>query len=87
MHARSVQEVEGQTVIYHLDWISSFLSLWAIYLLGKKLWWAWLLSLVNIGIFLYMNIHFKLWGLVPANIIATGIFIKNARDWYCDSRN
>ena len=79
--------MEGRSVIYHLDWISSILSLWAIWVLGKKCWWGWLISLVNTFIFFYMNVHFKLWGLMPANIIALGIFIKNAREWYHDPRN
>ncbi len=72
-------------MIYHLDWISSGISVWVMYVLGKKIWWGWVLSIFNLIFFVFVNVHFKLWGFLPSNAVCLIIFIKNAKEWYRDS--
>ena len=34
-------------MIWHLDWVSSVIAVTAIYTIGKRKWWGWLLNFVN----------------------------------------
>jgi nicotinamide riboside transporter PnuC len=69
-------------VPFHLDWVSGFLSLFVMYVVGKKIWWGWLLGIVNIAMFIYINTTYKLWGFLPANFIMLAIMAKNTWQWY-----
>ena len=74
------------SVPFHLDWVFGTTSLITLYFIGKKKWWAWILSFVTAIGYIYINAHFGLYGLIPVNVIALWITAKNAWDWYHDDR-
>lgn len=73
-------------MIYHLDYVAGFLSLAGMYIVGKKLWWGWVVNLVNLVALVYINCHFALWGFIPVNIIMAVIFAKNTITWYKEAK-
>jgi hypothetical protein len=69
------------TGVYHLDWICGSFSLLGMYVVGRKLWWGWLINAVNTCMLVYINVHFQLWGFLPVNALMIALFVRNAYKW------
>jgi len=64
-----------------MDWITGFLSILAIYLLGNKNRWGWVAQFINQFFWLYIVFHKELWGLLPVIIVITYLSIRNFIIW------
>jgi len=72
-------------LIHHADWVASAISLVGTYFVGRKKWWGWLIHVVNLGIFTYINVVFALWGFMPLNMMLLVLYLKNSRNWRVQS--
>jgi hypothetical protein len=70
-----------------LDWFSSLLTISSMIVVGRQLWWGWVLAAVNCFVLLYIAHQSGLSGLIPANIICLAIYAKNTRDWLKDDKS
>ena len=65
----------------HLDYVCGALSLLSTYALGKKRAWGWAVSAATNALFLWLDIRFALWGLVPVAVIAGAMSLRNLIQW------
>jgi len=63
-------------------WLSSLFMLSGMYVVGKKLWWGWILNISAMPFFLCIDLHYRLWGFIMFNFITTSIATKNLIVWY-----
>lgn len=68
-------------MIYHADYIAGALSFVGMYLVGKKKWYGWVINLITNAVYIALNVHFALWGLLPGNVVMVFLFIHNAWKW------
>ena len=61
-----------------LSWISASLTVIGMYLVGRKLWYGWI---VNLFILAYINYTFRLYGFLVLNGFLFILFMKNAVQW------
>jgi Nicotinamide mononucleotide transporter len=73
-------------IAYHLDWVAAITALVGVYLVGRKLWYGWLVHMANLIPLTIINVHYGLWGFMPLNIVLLAIYIKNLRDWLKDGQ-
>jgi hypothetical protein len=81
-HARSFTGTQVK-----LDWFSSLLTVSSMIVVGRQLWWGWVLAAVNCFVLLYIAHESGLSGLIPANIICLAIYAKNTREWLKDDKS
>lgn len=65
----------------HIDWVGCAVSLAALVLVGRKHWSGWIFSAVSQLVFLWINWHMGLYGLVPMSVISFCISVYNAAKW------
>lgn len=65
-----------------LDWLISVISVAAIYLNGRKIWWGWLLSMLVVILLVIVNLELHLYGFLPLNAVCLALYVKNCRAWY-----
>ena len=63
-------------------WMSSFFMISGMYVVGKKLWWGWILNCAAMPLFLGIDLHYRLWGFVAFNAVTTAISVRNLIIWY-----
>lgn len=69
-------------MIWHvLPWVLSFITLYSVYLAGNKNVWAWRLGLGNQVLWLALNIHLEVWGLLPLCFCMAIIYARNWLKW------
>jgi hypothetical protein len=64
-----------------MDWVVGAMSIAAIYLQGRKIWWGWLVQLINQGFWLYIVVHSRLWGLLPVVVSISVLAAYNMVQW------
>lgn len=69
-----------------MDWITGFVSVAAMYLQGRKLWYGWLLALLNQVLWLYLALSRELWGLLPVIAAVTAMSAVNTVRWGREAR-
>lgn len=63
-------------------WLSSLCMIGGMYVVGKKLWWGWILNLTAMPLFLCIDLHYGLWGFVAFNAVTTSIAARNLVIWF-----
>ena len=69
-----------------LDWLSSFLTVVSMLMVGRHQWWGWLVAALNCFVLLYIAFQSGLGGLIPANIICLAIYARNTHEWLKSSQ-
>lgn len=70
-----------------MDWLAAGLTILSCELLVHKKWYGWILGLVNQGVWYYISITNRLWGVA---VLATIMSIMSARGllrWYREEYN
>lgn len=70
-----------------LPHILSFVTLYVMYLAGKKDPSAWIIGLCNQGFWLVYTISTHTWGFLWLNICLTYIYWNNYRNWIKNPKN
>lgn len=64
-----------------LSLATSVNTLWAMWLLGRKHWWGWVVGLCNQTLWFTTIVLFKVWGLLPLSVALTVIYTRNLIVW------
>lgn len=67
----------AQLVAYVLSAIT-LVTMWQA---GNRRWWAWLLGLVNQGLWFTTIVLFGVWGLLPLTVALTFVYARNLLRW------
>ena len=68
--------------LLHMDLVGSALSLSGMWLIYKKRWYGWLLTVAANVAFLYMDASAHLWWCVPLCLVAICISLRSAAEWH-----
>ncbi len=66
--------VSGQDV---LPWVTSVITLWAVWLSGNNLRLSWKVSLANQALWLVFIVAFRAWGLLPLTLSLAAVFARH----------
>ena len=67
-----------------MDWITGGLTIWAMELIGRKDWRGWLVGIFNQGLWLWLILDRKLWGLLPLTLILSWRYAAALLRWKRD---
>jgi len=72
---------EVEVAMFHLDYLSCFLTILATVLLGRKSWTGLLISIVNSMIVCVIGFRTSQFGFIPANLICICVYAFSIRSW------
>src|ERR1700747_2058194 len=72
---------EVEIAMFHLDYLSCFLTILATILVGRKSWTGLLVSIVNSVIVCVIGFRTSQFGFIPANLICICVYTFNIRSW------
>ncbi len=67
--------------MFHLDYLSCFLTILATVLVGRKSWTGLLMSIVNSMIVCVIGFRTSQFGFIPANLICICVYAFSIRSW------
>lgn len=68
--------------LYRLDTLTGALTLVAMYLVGLKSPWGWVVGLANQALWIALIRRRKLWGLAPLTLALIFLYSRNLRAWW-----
>src|SRR6266576_1714269 len=77
---------EVEVAMFHLDYLSCFLTILATVLLGRKSWTGLLISIVNSMIVCVIGFRTSQFGFIPANLICICVYAFSIRSWVKKTR-
>lgn len=57
-----------------MDWIVSVLTIIQMQLIAQKIWYGWVVALVNSGLWMILSYQQGLWGLVALQLVLSAQF-------------
>jgi hypothetical protein len=72
---------EVEVAMFHLDYLSCFLTILATVLVGRKSWTGLLMSIVNSMIVCVIGFRTSQFGFIPANLICICVYAFSIRSW------
>src|ERR1700686_4297437 len=72
---------EVEVAMFHLDYLSCFLTILATVLVGRKSWTGLLISIVNNMIVCVIGFRTSQFGFIPANLICICVYAFSIRSW------
>jgi hypothetical protein len=72
---------EVEVAMFHLDYLSCFLTILATVLVGRKSWTGLLISIVNSMIVCVIGFRTSQFGFIPANLICICVYAFSIRSW------
>lgn len=76
----------GDTLVFWMPWLLSGITIWMTVLAGNKTQWAWLVGLVNQGLWLIWILLSETWGLIPMNLALWIVYGRNHCKWMQEPR-
>ena len=67
--------------MFHLDYLSCFLTILATVLVGRKSWTGLLISIVNSMIVCVIGFRTSQFGFIPANLVCICVYAFSIRSW------
>ena len=67
--------------MFHLDYLSCFLTVLATILLGRKSWVGLLVAIVNSFIVCVIGLRTSQFGFIPANLFCIWVYAFSIRSW------
>ena len=68
-------------IIAYLPWLLSAITIWMTVLAGNKHPKAWLVGLINQGLWLVWISQTETWGLIPMNMALWLVYFRNHLKW------
>jgi len=87
MRSRQNASLEGQIVMFRLDYLSCLLTILATILVGRKLWTGLVVSGVNSVIVCVIGVQTSQFGFIPANLFCICIYAVSIRSWLKERTN
>lgn len=63
------------------SWLLSITGAASFYLAGRKLWWAWWVSVAMQGLWLAYAVATRQYGFLVGVFLYGGVYLKNALSW------
>jgi hypothetical protein len=73
--------------MFHLDYLSCFLTVLATILIARKSWMGLLVAIVNSSIVCVIGLRTSQLGFIPANLFCICIYAFNMRPWLKEQTN
>jgi hypothetical protein len=67
--------------MFHLDYLSCFLTVLAAILLARKSWIGLIVAIVNSLIVCVIGLRTSQFGFIPANLFCIGVYAFSMRPW------
>jgi hypothetical protein len=64
-----------------LDYISCALTILSTVLVGRRIWYGWLIAAVNSVVICAIGVRTAQFGFVPANLVCIGLYANNVWNW------
>ena len=77
---------EVEVAMFHLDYLSCFLTILGTVFVGRKSWTGLLISIVNSMIVCVIGFRTSQFGFIPANLICICVYAFNIRSWVKKTR-
>src|ERR1700724_2876585 len=74
-------KAEVEVAMFHLDYLSCFLTILATLLVARKSWTGLLISIVNSMIVCVIGFRTSQFGFIPANLICICVYAFSIRSW------
>jgi hypothetical protein len=68
--------------MFHLDYLSCFLTVLATILLARKCWIGLLFAIINSVIVCAIGVHTLQFGFIPANLFCICVYALSLRSWF-----
>ena len=69
-----------------LDYVSCILTVLSTVLLGRRLWYGWIVAGLNSLIICVIGLRTAQFGFVPANLLCVALYANNLRSWRAKTR-
>lgn len=69
-----------------LDYISCLLTVVSTVLVGRRLWYGWIIAGLNSVVICVIGMRTAQFGFVPANLLCIGLYANNVWSWRARAR-
>jgi hypothetical protein len=67
--------------MYHLDYVSCFLTILSTVLIGKRLWFGWIIAALNSLVVCVIGVQTAQYGFLPGNLLCIVLYAHNLTNW------
>ena len=64
-----------------LDYLSCVLTVVSTVLIGRKLWYGWMIAALNSAVVCVIGVRTAQLGFLPANLFCIALYVRNLRTW------
>ncbi|PYU24361.1 MAG: hypothetical protein DMG30_09165 [Acidobacteria bacterium] len=65
----------------NLDYISCLLTILSTILIGKRLWYGWIIAAINSLVICVIGVQTAQYGFLPGNLLCIVIYAHNLSNW------
>ncbi|PYU27901.1 MAG: hypothetical protein DMG32_04660 [Acidobacteria bacterium] len=65
----------------HLDYISCLLTILSTILIGKRLWYGWIIAAINSLVICVIGVQTAQYGFLPGNLLCIVLYAHNLSNW------
>jgi hypothetical protein len=65
----------------HLDYVSCLLTILSTILIGRRLWYGWILAAINSLAICVIGIQTAQYGFLPGNLLCIVLYAHNLSNW------
>jgi hypothetical protein len=65
----------------HLDYICCFLTILSTILIGKRLWYGWIVAGLNSLVVCVIGVQTAQYGFLPGNLFCIALYAHNLSNW------
>ena len=65
----------------HLDYISCLLTILSTILIGKRLWYGWIVAAINSLVICVIGVQTAQYGFLPGNLLCIVLYAHNLSNW------
>jgi hypothetical protein len=69
-----------------LDYVSCILTVLSTVLVGRRLWYGWIVAGLNSLVICVIGLRTAQFGFVPANLLCMALYLNNLRSWRSKTR-
>ena len=79
--SESTQKGPRKKDMYHLDYVSCFLTILSTILIGKRLWFGWIIAALNSLVVCVIGVQTAQYGFLPGNLLCIVLYANNLTNW------
>jgi hypothetical protein len=65
----------------HLDYVSCLLTILSTVLIGKRLWYGWIIAAINSLVICVIGVQTAQYGFLPGNLLCIVLYAHNLSNW------